>query len=81
MASVRQQTLAQLQRLNGPTDTLHHGRLFATPSGSPHLSAGPSPVSQLGHAGPAAAVSPCSTQVGARRPVGPSSPGAGGGRR
>ncbi|XP_047452474.1 pleckstrin homology domain-containing family A member 7-like isoform X6 [Mugil cephalus] len=63
MASVRQQTLAQLQRLNGPKEPFSHNRLFtATASTSPLLSASPSPVSHLGHLGLSAPLGTCNTQ-------------------
>uniref|UniRef100_A0A3B3BB32 Pleckstrin homology domain containing, family A member 7a n=1 Tax=Oryzias melastigma TaxID=30732 RepID=A0A3B3BB32_ORYME len=50
MASARQQTLAQLQRLNGPAESYLQNHLLAasTASSSPLPSAGPSPVSQQG---------------------------------
>ncbi|XP_035012205.2 pleckstrin homology domain-containing family A member 7 isoform X2 [Hippoglossus stenolepis] len=65
MASARQHTLTQLQRLNGPTDPFHHNHLLATTttSSSPLLSSGPSPVSQLGHVGLSAILGPCSTKI------------------
>ncbi|XP_028287405.1 pleckstrin homology domain-containing family A member 7-like isoform X3 [Parambassis ranga] len=65
MASARQQTLAQLQRLNGPKEHFHHNRIFSatTSSTSPLLSAGPSPVSHLGHVGLSAPLSSCNTQA------------------
>ncbi|XP_069018038.1 pleckstrin homology domain-containing family A member 7 isoform X2 [Embiotoca jacksoni] len=65
MASARQQTLAQLQRLNGPKEPFQHSRLFTatTTSTSPLLSAGPSPVSHLGHVGLPAPLGPCNTQA------------------
>ncbi|XP_054865061.1 pleckstrin homology domain-containing family A member 7-like isoform X6 [Amphiprion ocellaris] len=65
MASARQQTLAQLQRLNGPKEPLHQHRLFtaATTSTSPLLSAGPSPMSHLGHVGLSAPLGPCNSQA------------------
>lgn len=77
MASARQQTLAQLQRLNGPKDPFQHNHLFSatTTSTSPFLSAGPSPMSHVGHMGLSASLGPCNTQVGAnaaRLPVCPS---------
>uniref|UniRef100_UPI003AAA513C pleckstrin homology domain-containing family A member 7-like n=1 Tax=Centroberyx gerrardi TaxID=166262 RepID=UPI003AAA513C len=58
MASARHHTLAQLQRLNGPKHLLS-----AACTASPLLSAGPSPVSHLGHAGLSAPLGPCSTQA------------------
>ncbi|XP_026030894.1 pleckstrin homology domain-containing family A member 7-like isoform X5 [Astatotilapia calliptera] len=65
MASARQQTLAQLQRLNGPKDPFQHNHLFSatTTSTSPLLSAGPSPVSHVGHMGLSASLGPCNTQA------------------
>ncbi|XP_044048575.1 pleckstrin homology domain-containing family A member 7-like isoform X2 [Siniperca chuatsi] len=65
MASARQHTLAQLQRLNGPKDPYHHNHLLTTTtsSTSPLLSSGPSPVSHLGHVGLSAPLGPCNTQV------------------
>ncbi|XP_053282981.1 pleckstrin homology domain-containing family A member 7 isoform X3 [Pleuronectes platessa] len=65
MASARQHTLTQLQRLNSPTDPFHHNHLLATTttSSSPLLSSGPSPVSQLGHMGLSAILGPCNTKT------------------
>ncbi|KAM9352652.1 pleckstrin homology domain-containing family A member 7-like [Symphorus nematophorus] len=53
MASARQHTLAQLQRLNGPKEPYHHNHLLTTTdtSNSSLLSSVPSPVSHLGHVG------------------------------
>ncbi|XP_041650751.1 pleckstrin homology domain-containing family A member 7 isoform X3 [Cheilinus undulatus] len=66
MASAREHTLAQLQRLNGPKDPLHHNHLLSastTSSTSPLLSSVPSPVSRLGHMGLSAALGSCNTQA------------------
>ncbi|XP_041854131.1 pleckstrin homology domain-containing family A member 7-like isoform X3 [Melanotaenia boesemani] len=65
MASTRQQTLAQLQRLNGPKESYYQNHLFTdtTSSTSPLLSAGPSPVSHLGHLGLSASLDPRNTQA------------------
>ncbi|XP_071347782.1 pleckstrin homology domain-containing family A member 7 isoform X14 [Trachinotus anak] len=65
MASARQHTLTQLQRLNGPKEPLHHNHLLTTTtaSTSPLLSSGPSPVSYLGHVGLSAPIGPCNTQA------------------
>ncbi|XP_074533086.1 pleckstrin homology domain-containing family A member 7-like isoform X3 [Halichoeres trimaculatus] len=66
MASARQHTLTQLQRLNGPKEPLHHGHLLSastTSSTSPLLSSGPSPVTCLGHVGLSAALGSCNTQA------------------
>ncbi|XP_068169059.1 pleckstrin homology domain-containing family A member 7-like isoform X2 [Antennarius striatus] len=46
MAAVRQQTLAQLQRLNGATEPFYRSPVPAADSTSPLLSSAPSPVSQ-----------------------------------
>ncbi|XP_019116597.2 pleckstrin homology domain-containing family A member 7 isoform X4 [Larimichthys crocea] len=54
MASARQHTLAQLQRLNGPKEPYHSNHLLTstnTTSTSPLLSSVPSPQSHLGHMG------------------------------
>ncbi|XP_051237742.1 pleckstrin homology domain-containing family A member 7 isoform X5 [Dicentrarchus labrax] len=65
MASARQHTLAQLQRLNGPKEPYHHNQLLTTTttSNSPLLSSVPSPVSHLGHMGLSAPMSPFNTQA------------------
>lgn len=67
MASARQHTLAQLQRLNGPKEPFHHSQLVTTTttSTSPLLSSVPSPVSHLGHMGLSAPLGSFNTQVGA----------------
>ncbi|XP_028304378.1 pleckstrin homology domain-containing family A member 7-like isoform X1 [Gouania willdenowi] len=62
VASARQQTLAQLQQLDTPTEPLLHNCLFATTTtttsiNSPLLSTSPSPESKPGHVGP------CCSQV------------------
>ncbi|KAF3706197.1 Pleckstrin -like proteiny domain-containing family A member 7 [Channa argus] len=62
MASARQHTLAQLQRLNSPSEPFHYSHLV-TASTSPLLSSGPSPVSHLGHASLSAPMGSCNTQV------------------
>ncbi|XP_038150752.1 pleckstrin homology domain-containing family A member 7 isoform X4 [Cyprinodon tularosa] len=65
MASVRQQTLAQLERLRAPRESYHQNQLLSTaPTGdSPLLlSATPSPESHLGDVGLLAPLGPCSTQ-------------------
>ncbi|KAM4572869.1 pleckstrin homology domain-containing family A member 7-like isoform 1-T1 [Odontesthes bonariensis] len=65
MAYARQQAITQLQRLNGPKESYHQNRLFTTTttSTSPLLSAGPSPVSHLGHVGLLATLGTCNTQA------------------
>ncbi|XP_056243527.1 pleckstrin homology domain-containing family A member 7-like isoform X5 [Seriola aureovittata] len=65
MASARQHTLTQLQRLNGPKEPFHHNHLLTstTTSNSPLLSSGPSPVSHHGHVGLSAPIGPCNTQA------------------
>ncbi|KAM7002333.1 pleckstrin homology domain-containing family A member 7-like [Tautogolabrus adspersus] len=66
MASARNHTLAQLQRLNGPKESLHNNHLLSastTSSTSPLLSSGPSPVSCLGHMGLTAALGSYNTQA------------------
>ncbi|GAA6215294.1 pleckstrin homology domain-containing family A member 7-like [Lates japonicus] len=65
MASARQHTLAQLQRLNGPKEPFHHNHLLTTTttSTSPLLSCGPSPVSHVGHVGLSAPLGPYNTQA------------------
>lgn len=67
MASVRQHTLAQLQRLNSPKESVNYSHLVPATacSTSPLFSSGPSPVSHLGHVGLSAPVGSCDTQVGA----------------
>lgn len=70
MASARQLTLAQLQRLNGPKDSTHQTHLYS--STSPLLSADPSPVSHHGLGGIPAPLSLCNTQVGAPSTLVPS---------
>lgn len=74
MASARQQTLAQLQRLNGPAESYLQNHLLAasTASSSPLPSAGPSPVSQQGPVSLSAPLGSGSAQVGARLPTSPS---------
>ncbi|XP_076588680.1 pleckstrin homology domain-containing family A member 7-like isoform X3 [Chaetodon auriga] len=67
MASARQHTLAQLQRLNGPKEPYHHSQLVTTTttttSTSPLLSSVPSPVSHLGHVGLSAPLGSFNTQA------------------
>ncbi|XP_030281187.1 pleckstrin homology domain-containing family A member 7-like isoform X4 [Sparus aurata] len=65
MATARQHTLAQLQRLNGPKE-LNPPNHLLTPtntSNSPLLSSVPSPVSQLGHVGLSAPLGSFNTQA------------------
>ncbi|XP_036002460.1 pleckstrin homology domain-containing family A member 7 isoform X3 [Fundulus heteroclitus] len=66
MASVRQQTLAQLKRLRAPRESYHqnHPLTAAAAGDSPLvLSAAPSPESHLGDVGLSAPLGPCSTQA------------------
>ncbi|XP_026166338.1 pleckstrin homology domain-containing family A member 7-like isoform X3 [Mastacembelus armatus] len=65
MASARQHTLAQLQRLNSPKEPFHCNKLLTTTatSTSPLLSSGPSPLSHLGHVGLSTPLGPCNTQA------------------
>lgn len=68
MASARQHTLAQLQRLNGPKEPYHSNHLLTstnTTSTSPLLSSVPSPQSHLGHMGLSTPLGSFNTQVGA----------------
>lgn len=67
MATARQHTLAQLQRLNGPKELNPPNHLLTSTntSNSPLLSSVPSPVSQLGHVGLSAPLGSFNTQVGA----------------
>ncbi|KAM3609595.1 uncharacterized protein V6R79_017630 [Siganus canaliculatus] len=66
MASARQHTLAQLQRLGGPKEPYHHNNHLATTaadSASPLLSAVPSPVSHHGHVSLSAPLGSFTTQA------------------
>ncbi|XP_029290616.1 pleckstrin homology domain-containing family A member 7-like isoform X4 [Cottoperca gobio] len=62
MASARQLTFTQLQRLNGPNEAYHLNHFFTT-SASPLLSSSPSPVSHLGHVSLSAPLGSCNTQT------------------
>ncbi|KAF7647279.1 hypothetical protein LDENG_00174760, partial [Lucifuga dentata] len=71
MASARQHTLTQLQRLNGPKD-LYHNHLLSTTasttasitaSTSPLLTSGSSTMSHVGHAGLSAPLGPYNNQA------------------